>query len=205
MAGLGRKVFTAGDVLTASDVQNYLQDQTIMVFAGTAARSSAIATPTEGMFSLTKDNDQVDYYNGSAWIPALPTSAWTSYTPTLGGTGWSLGNGGLTGVYTQIGKTVILNLNFTIGSTTGKGAGQVTFSLPVSVKTPAALQTFTTRYGIGASNYLGTAIITAATTVSMFTTTVGGSNIRLDAVTNTVPLTWATADSMGINLFYEAA
>jgi hypothetical protein len=68
MAGLGRKVFTAGDVLTASDVQNYLMDQTNMVFAGTAARSSAIATPTDGMVSYNQSNDQIEAYNGSAWI-----------------------------------------------------------------------------------------------------------------------------------------
>ncbi len=44
----GRKVFTAGEVLTASDVNDYLMDQSVMVFAGTAARSSAIASPETG-------------------------------------------------------------------------------------------------------------------------------------------------------------
>jgi len=72
MAGLGRKVFTAGDVLTASDVQSYLQDQTVMVFAGTAARSSAISSPTEGMITLQTDTDQLTYYTGSAWNVVLP-------------------------------------------------------------------------------------------------------------------------------------
>jgi hypothetical protein len=72
MAGLGRKVFTAGDVLTASDVQNYLMDQTVMNFAGTAARSSAIATPTTGMTSYigvtgTASIPQIEVYTGSAW------------------------------------------------------------------------------------------------------------------------------------------
>ena len=68
MPGLGRKVFTAGDVLTASDVQSYLQDQTVMNFAGTAARSSAIATPTDGMVTYNQTNDQLEAYNGSAWV-----------------------------------------------------------------------------------------------------------------------------------------
>jgi hypothetical protein len=72
MAGLGRKVFTAGDVLTASDVQNYLMDQTVMNFAGTAARSSAIATPTTGMTTYigttgTATIPQLETYTGSAW------------------------------------------------------------------------------------------------------------------------------------------
>lgn len=72
MAGLGRKVFTAGDVLTASDVQNYMMDQSVMYFAGTAARSSAIATPTTGMTSYigttgTASIPQIETYTGSQW------------------------------------------------------------------------------------------------------------------------------------------
>ncbi len=57
MAGLGRKVFTAGEVLTAANVQDYLQDQAVMVFAGSAARGSAIGTATEGMVSYLTDNN----------------------------------------------------------------------------------------------------------------------------------------------------
>ena len=68
MAGLGRKIFTAGDVLTASDVQSYLMDQTVMNFAGTAARSSAIATPTEGMVTYLADTNAVEVYDGSAYV-----------------------------------------------------------------------------------------------------------------------------------------
>jgi hypothetical protein len=72
MAGLGRKVFTAGDVLTASDVQNYMMDQSVMYFAGTAARSSAIATPTTGMTTYigttgTATIPQIESYTGSAF------------------------------------------------------------------------------------------------------------------------------------------
>ena len=72
MAGLGRKVFTAGDVLTASDVQNYMMDQSVMYFAGTAARSSAIPTPSTGMTSYigvtgTATIPQIETYTGSAW------------------------------------------------------------------------------------------------------------------------------------------
>lgn len=84
MAGLGRKVFTAGDVLTASDVQNYMVDQSTMVFAGTAARSSAIATPTEGMFSYQNDDNSHDVYTGAAWISLIPqaSTVLTSQTVT---------------------------------------------------------------------------------------------------------------------------
>jgi hypothetical protein len=67
VAGAGRKTFTAGEVLTASDVQNYLQDQMVMNFAGTAARASAIPSPTEGMVAHI-GGGTVEVYNGSAWV-----------------------------------------------------------------------------------------------------------------------------------------
>lgn len=68
----GRKTFTAGDVLTAADVQDYLMDQSVMVFAGTAARASAIASPTEGMVTYRTDDDVVETYDGSAWQSVAP-------------------------------------------------------------------------------------------------------------------------------------
>ncbi len=68
MAGLGKKTFTAGEVLTASDVNGYLMEQAVMVFGGTAARSSAIPTPSAGMVTYVSDLAQVQYYNGSAWV-----------------------------------------------------------------------------------------------------------------------------------------
>jgi hypothetical protein len=42
-------------------------DQTVMSFAGTAARGSAIATPVEGMYTHLEDTDRLEFWNGSAW------------------------------------------------------------------------------------------------------------------------------------------
>lgn len=69
MAGLGRKVFTAGEVLQASEVNGYLMDQAIMVFAGTAERGSAIGTASEGMFTYLEDTNALEYFDGSSWTP----------------------------------------------------------------------------------------------------------------------------------------
>jgi len=68
MAGAGFKDFQAGDVLTAVEVDTYLMQQTVMVFADSAARTTAITAPTEGMFSFLKDTDALEYYTGSAWV-----------------------------------------------------------------------------------------------------------------------------------------
>jgi len=66
-AGLGYIEFATGDILTAAAANGYLASQTVMVFASSAARASAITSPQEGMFSYLKDTDLTQYYSGSAW------------------------------------------------------------------------------------------------------------------------------------------
>lgn len=72
MAGAGKKTFTAGETLTASDVNTYLMEQSVMYFGGTAARASAIPTPSTGMTTYigvtgTATIPQLETYTGSAW------------------------------------------------------------------------------------------------------------------------------------------
>jgi hypothetical protein len=69
MAGAGYRTWTAGEVVTANNVQTYLQDQTVGVYAGTAARSSAILSPSEGQVSYRTDDDIVEVYDGTNWVP----------------------------------------------------------------------------------------------------------------------------------------
>jgi hypothetical protein len=68
VAGLGRKVFVAGDVLTAAQVQGFLQDQTIMVFANETARTTAIPSPTQGMFAYLTTDSTLYTYDGADWV-----------------------------------------------------------------------------------------------------------------------------------------
>lgn len=63
-----RKVFVAGEILTAADVNTNLMDQAVMSFAGTAARGSAIPSPTEGMVSYLADSDRLEIYT-NVWEP----------------------------------------------------------------------------------------------------------------------------------------
>lgn len=68
MAGLGRKDFQAGAVLSAADVDGYLMDQSVMKFASDAARSSAIGTAVSaGMTSYRTDAKTIEVYDGSSW------------------------------------------------------------------------------------------------------------------------------------------
>jgi hypothetical protein len=77
-AGLGYKEFTTGDVLTAADANGYLASQVVMVFASAAARTSAIASPQEGMISYLKDTNSTEYYSGSAWVAVGSASPLTT-------------------------------------------------------------------------------------------------------------------------------
>jgi hypothetical protein len=102
MAGLGRKVFAAGEVLTAANVNGYLQDQVVMVFDDSASRTSALGTAvSEGMVAYTKDDDTLQYYNGSAWANVSSPGDITAVTA-----GTALTGGGSSG-------DVTLNYDFT--------------------------------------------------------------------------------------------
>jgi hypothetical protein len=45
-------------------------DQSVMTFAGTAARGSAITTPVEGMVTYLEDSNSLQLYDGSGWTAA---------------------------------------------------------------------------------------------------------------------------------------
>jgi hypothetical protein len=74
--GSGFRTFTAGEVLTASNVQNFLQNQSVMVFADSTARATDIGTANfeEGMLSYLENTDQLEVYNGTAWASIAPTT-----------------------------------------------------------------------------------------------------------------------------------
>lgn len=71
MAGLGRKIFNSGDILLASEVQGFLQDQAVMVFDDSATRATAIGTAnfSEGMVTYTKDDDAIQVFDGTSFVP----------------------------------------------------------------------------------------------------------------------------------------
>ena len=66
-----RKVFVAGEILTAADVNANLMDQAVMVFDDAAARTTAIPSPVEGMVTYLKDTDKLEKYT-TDWVDAAP-------------------------------------------------------------------------------------------------------------------------------------
>ena len=68
--GSGFKNFTAASVLTASDVNNYLMEQSVMSFASTGARDVSVTAPEDGMVAYIRSNDASEglyTYNGTSW------------------------------------------------------------------------------------------------------------------------------------------
>jgi len=65
LAGAGFKLFENGNVLLDSEVNTFMMDQQIMVFADAAARDAAITSPSEGMFAFLKDTDTLTVYTTS--------------------------------------------------------------------------------------------------------------------------------------------
>jgi hypothetical protein len=61
------KVFANGYPLQASELNNYLMNQSVIVFASSSERSSTLTTPTEGMITYLSDTNALEYYTGSAW------------------------------------------------------------------------------------------------------------------------------------------
>jgi hypothetical protein len=75
-----RKTFVTGTVLTASDVNTFLMNQSVMVFASASARNTAITSPTEGMIAYLSDTNALTLYDGSAWVGAVNTGSLNGYT-----------------------------------------------------------------------------------------------------------------------------
>ena len=89
MAGAGYKLFVNGNTLSASDLNTYVNQQTVMVFASAAARTTALSgVLAEGMISYRTDSHILEYYTGSTWSSVAPAGY---SAPTIGST--SIGSG----------------------------------------------------------------------------------------------------------------
>ena len=73
MAGAGHRAWVAGEVIEANNVQQYLMDQSVQVYANSAARGSAlVGFVAEGMASYLKDTDTFETFDGTNWNSVIP-------------------------------------------------------------------------------------------------------------------------------------
>lgn len=145
--GSGFKTFSAATKLTASDVNNYLMEQSIMYFSSTSARDSAITAPEDGMVAYIGSNDASEglyTYNGTAWrkgpgwnapwgvVGQATTTSSSSTTTSV--TDWS----GLSVTWTAVNNRIYRTTGFgmlTSNNTTGSDYAE----LVIANATPTAL------------------------------------------------------------------
>jgi len=135
MAGAGYRTFQSGEVLTSTNVQTYLMDQAVQVYAGTAARSSAIPSPSAGMVAYSTATG-LQVFNGSAWVD-------------VGGVGYGAATGGASTASATVAGTAYTILTFTAtGTLTVTKAGFFDYLL-VGGGCGCAFKTSTTAVGAG--------------------------------------------------------
>ena len=162
MAGLGYRDFTVGQVLTSAQVDGYLMQQTVMVFADSAARTTALSgVVAEGMFSYLKDTNSTEYYDGSAWVGVSNPGDITAVTAGTGLSGggtsgsvslafdYSVGNQSVENA--QTGTTYTLVLTDAGKMVTLSNASAITLTVPTnaSVAFPVNTRIDLLQYGAG--------------------------------------------------------
>lgn len=140
MAGAGYKLFATGDVLTAAQVNTYLMQQTVMVFASSAARTTALSgVVSEGMVSYLLDTNSTEVFDGSSWVGIANSGDITSVTT---GTDSGLTGGATSGAVdlklqlafnAQTGTTYTLVVGDLNKLVTCSNASGITLTVPPSV------------------------------------------------------------------------
>lgn len=116
----GHKTFTS-TTLSASDMNDYLMKQSVMSFATTAARDSALSgVVREGMHAYTQDTDTVWLYTNTGvasaqWVRY--SSPWTDWSSPSFSSGVTAGDGTFDVVSRYERGSLHIRGQFTLGST----------------------------------------------------------------------------------------
>ena len=202
-----RKEFVAFTRLDASDVNTYLMDQSVMTFASTAARGSAIATPVEGMLTYLEDSDTYESYNGTAYVTVADSSGWTTFVPTF--TALTIGNGTFNyAKFKVIGKTAHVQVKFVLGSTSAV-TGDMRIDVPTAIQrisTSAPAQIYSIFRDVSTHivhNVSSFASTSARETFLLRATNSSGTYLTSTNTSSTIPFTWTTNDEIQFSATYE--
>jgi len=126
--------------------------------------------------------------------------AWATSSPTY--TNVTIGNATVTSKWKQIGRTVIWNLDITLGNTSSV-SGQVGVSLPVTAARGGCMAATIIDGGVGTYD---AAVLFNTTRADLYVMTASGTYTTHTATSASVPINpWAAADRFFFTIVYEAA
>lgn len=123
------KIFANGYTLNASELNTYLMNQSVMVFADSTARDAALTAPTEGMLVWLEDDNKFVYYN-STWQDLVASPAQTVSDKS---SNYSILSGDAYKLIRSTGSAITITIDnvLTVGQRIDFaqfGSGQVTFA-----------------------------------------------------------------------------
>ncbi len=170
--------------------------------------SSLLTSPSHAQ-QHSDINDAVEALEAKVAIGNTVLGTYTAYTPTM--TNFTLGNGTISSSYCRVNNFVHYFGKVTFGSTSVVGGGGQSLSVPINIDS-----TQTSFYNvIGSASYYDISAgvgypgvvncVGSATTVYLQQQNSAGTYLTAQAVTSTIPFTWAVNDTMNWNVFYKAA
>lgn len=209
VAGADLRVATADVGTNADSVPTLSSTSTLTnkTLTSPTLTTPALGTPASGVMTNVTGLPNA----GLSTSAGEPGAAWAAWTPTLSGrlddADWTKDC-----KFQRIGKTVNFRISLTASAAApaGGGAGEFTFSLPVTTVTypgTATLQPIgeAMYFDANGSRYVGEIYWATTTTAHMRYYTVTGSQIINSAMSSTVPFTWTTSDQILIKGTIEAA
>jgi len=159
--------------------------------------NKTLTTPTIASFTNATHNHSNAAGGGTIPTSSITKSAWTSYTPTLGG-GWTAGTSTATGAYERVGDTVHVRGKLVLGSGMAL-TSTPTLSLPLAVKSGVICNGHAYLEDNGTTSYVAVADFSGST-AGIWGIGTNGSRFNL---TSSVPFTWAVGDIIYFNGTYE--
>ena len=121
---------------------------------------------------------------------------WAAWTPTL--TNLTIGSGTLVSTYLRMGGLAHVRIVFTLGAGSAVGTGPI-FTLPVAATTRGIWQA---QYNdTGTAYYIGRAEAIAGS-LYLYRSLISGSDLRVAAISASIPFTWAAGDIIIVDGVY---
>lgn len=183
---------TSGDVTITNSMATAIDAKGDLIVGTGADAFARLATGTQ--------NQVLSVDTGSATGLKWAGGAYSTWTPSIGNI--SIGNGTITGRFSQVGNTVSFSLKVTFGSTTTI-SGSPNFVLPVTANSVATFVCYILDTGVAA--YLANAYCPSGTTVYLDLIDTTSSRALLTSFSSTSPFTWGNGDLISISGSYEVA